>query len=106
VAKPRKTHDASESTLKRTAKAVPWTTLFQVTLILGRRWAALSAKERARLQALVGKSRGRLGRLSARERMELRRLARKIDLRGMGGELMALGRGHRRRRVRGRERRR
>ncbi len=80
----------SDSTLKRRAKAVPWAALLQGTVIVGRRWAALSAKERARLTELVRDSRGRVSNLSTKERLELRKLARKLDVRGMGRELMAL----------------
>ena len=46
------------------------------------------------------KSRGRLRNLSVRERLELRKLAHKLDVRGMGSELVALGRGKHRRRAR------
>ena len=88
----------SDSKLARTARAVPWAALLQGTVIVGRRWAALSAKERARFTELVRESRGRLGNLSARERLELRKLARKLDIRGMGSELMALKRSRRRHR--------
>ncbi len=82
----------SESKLKRGAKAVPWAALLQGTVIVGRRWAALSAKERARLTELLRESRGRVSNLSAKERLELRKLARKLDVRGMGRELVALRR--------------
>lgn len=80
----------SESKLKRGAKAVPWAALLQGTVIVGRRWAALSAKERARLTELMRESRGRVSNLSAKERLELRKLAHKLDIRGMGRELVAL----------------
>jgi hypothetical protein len=103
VSKPSKSLSKSDSKLKGAARAVPWATLLQGTVIVGRRWAALSAKERARLTELVRRSRGRIGNLSVRERMELRKLAHKLDIKGMGSELMALGR-HRRRRH-GRKRR-
>ncbi len=99
--KPGKSVASPDSKLKRTVKAVPWATLAQGTVIVGRRWAALSARERARLRELVRKSRGRLGNLSVRERLELRKLAHKLDVRGMSEELMAL-----RRRTRSRRRRR
>jgi hypothetical protein len=79
-----------ESKLKRTAKAVPWATLLQGTVIVGRRWAALSAKERARLTELARESRGRASNLSKKQRLELGKLAHKLDLRGMGRELMVL----------------
>lgn len=88
----------SKSKLKRGAKAVPWAVLLRGGVIVGRRWAALSAKERARLTELVRSSRGRLGSLSPRERTELGRLARKLDLGGMSRELTALARGKRSRR--------
>ncbi|HYM45174.1 MAG TPA: hypothetical protein VES65_03315 [Solirubrobacteraceae bacterium] len=94
MAKPK----PSESKLKRTAKEVPWAALLQGSVIVGKRWTALSAKERARLTELVRSSRGRLGNLGARERAELRRLARKLDLKGMGRELTALARSRRSRR--------
>ncbi len=103
VAKLKKSEDKSESKLKRGAKAVPWAALVQGTVIVGRRWAALSAKERARLTELLRESRGRVSNLSTRERLELRKLARKLDLRGMGRELMVLKRvkrSHRRRKRR------
>jgi hypothetical protein len=90
----------SGSKLARTLRVVPWATLLQGTVIVGRRWAALSVKERARLSELVRKSRGRMGTLSARERLELRKLAHKLDVRGMGDELMALRLRRRRRSAR------
>jgi hypothetical protein len=89
---------SSDSRLKRTVRAVPWATLAQGVVIVGRRWAALSAKERARFAELVHKSRGRVRNLSVKERLELRKLARKLDVRGMGDELMALRRRRRSRR--------
>jgi hypothetical protein len=100
VAKPSKSLTKSDSKLKRTVRAVPWAALAQGTIIVGRRWAALSVKERARFTELVRRSRGRVRNLSVRERAELRKLARKLDLKGMGSELMAL------KRIRSRRRRR
>jgi hypothetical protein len=95
---------AQESRFKRAFRAVPWMTLAQVTVIVGRRWSALSAKERARATELMKRSGGRINNLSVRERMELRKLAHKLDLRGMGRELLALRRvrARRSRRRRGR----
>jgi hypothetical protein len=92
--------DRSDSTLKRTVKAVPWAALLQGTVIVGRRWAALSAKERARFTELVHKSRGRVRNLSVKERLELRKLAHKLDVKGMSRDLMLLARGKRSRRRR------
>jgi hypothetical protein len=90
--------ERSESRLKRAAKAVPWATLLQGTMIVGRRWASLSEKERARFSELVRRSRGRLRNLSTKERLELRKLAHKLDVRAMGRDLapLVLRRRHRR----------
>jgi len=63
--------------------------------VVGRRWRALSEKDRSRLSRLVRDSRGRAGNLSEKERAELRKLAGKLDLKGMGGELVTLVRGGR-----------
>jgi hypothetical protein len=76
-------------------KDLPWLVLLQASVVLGKRWSALSAKERARLASLVRQSRGRVGNLSDKERLELRKLSRKLDLRGAGGELLPLFRGRR-----------
>jgi hypothetical protein len=78
-------------------KAVPWTLLLQVGLVLDRRWRRLSEKERARLLRLLRESRGRLDRLSAKQREDLRKLVRKLDLMGAGSELRPLIRSGRRR---------
>jgi hypothetical protein len=77
-------------------KALPWAALLRVGFAVGRRWRALSDRDRARLSELVRRSRGRLHNLSSGERRELRKLARKLDLRGMGNELRGLLRGKRR----------
>jgi hypothetical protein len=89
---------ASKSKLKSGVEAVPWAVLLRGGVIVGKRWSALSAKERARLAQLVRESRGRVGNLSVKQRIELRKLARKLDLKGIGRELMPLvrrGRGGR-----------
>ena len=90
-----KQSDGSEigQRLKRTAGAVPWALLLRGGVIVGKRWSALSSKERARLAQLVRESRGRASNLSTRQRLELRKLARKLDLKGMRRELMPLVRG-------------
>jgi hypothetical protein len=88
----------TKSKLKSGVEAVPWAVLLRGGVIVGKRWTALSSKERARLAQLVRDSRGRVGNLSVKQRMELRKLARKLDLKGIGRELMPLvrrGRGWR-----------
>jgi hypothetical protein len=79
-------------------KGLPWLLLLQAGVVLGKRWSALSAKDRARLARLVRQSRGRVGNLSVKDRLELRRLSRKLDLKGAGRELLPLLRGGRKRR--------
>jgi hypothetical protein len=81
-------------------KALPWLTVLQVGVLVSRRWNALSQKDRARLAQLVRQSRGRVGNLSVKERYELRKLASKLDVGGVGRELVALARGGRRRKRR------
>jgi hypothetical protein len=93
----------SKSKLKTGVEAVPWALLLRGGMIVGKRWNALSAKERGRLAQLVRESRGRVSNLSVKQRLELRKLARKLDLKGIGRELMPLVRGRRGRR--GRKRR-
>ncbi len=90
----RKTKTSQKSGSAR-VKALPWAAALQVTVAIGRRWKALSAKDRARLTQLTRDSRGRLGNLSAKERSELKKLAGKLDLKGIGRELLPLLRGGR-----------
>jgi hypothetical protein len=89
-----------KSHVKSTVSAVPWLMLARGAMIVGKRWNALSGKERARLAELVRESRGRVGNLSIKQRLELRKLAGKLDLKGMAGELTSLWRGGRSRRGR------
>jgi len=71
------------------AKELPWFGLLQTGIAFGERWRKLSEKERTRLTGLLRESGGRLGSLSDRERKELRRLAGKLDLKGLGGDLVS-----------------
>jgi hypothetical protein len=82
------------------AKALPWAVLLQGALVVGRRWKGLSAGDRERIKELLAESGGRVNKLSSKQRKELRKLAGKLDLKGMGRELIALrgGRGRRGRR--------
>ena len=81
-------------------KALPWAALARVGVAMGKRWTSLSPKERERLTGLVRASGGRPGNLSGGERKELRKLVGKLDLKGVGRELLPLvrrGRGRKRR---------
>ncbi len=72
------------------AKELPWAALLQGVVIVGRRWRALSARDRERIKALLAESGGRLDNLTAKQRKELRKLAGKLDVKGMSKELLAL----------------
>jgi hypothetical protein len=88
VSKPK--HEESKSRFKRACGAVPWALVLRGGLVVGKRWTALSGKERARFARLVRESRGRASNLSVKQRLELRKLARKLDLKGMSRELLPL----------------
>ncbi|MCW3069461.1 MAG: hypothetical protein JWL67_2086 [Solirubrobacterales bacterium] len=90
------------SKLKATSRlrALPWAGLAQAGLAAGRRWRALSPKDRANLTRLVRDSRGKAGNLSSKERKELGKLVRKLDLKGLGRDVLAPLRGGRRKRRR------
>jgi hypothetical protein len=89
----------SKSRLER-LRVLPWAALLQAALLVGKRWRALSQRDRARIARLVRESRGRLGNLDRRERLELQLLLRKLRLRALPGELILIVRGGRRRRSR------
>ncbi len=94
-------HRESKSRATGKLGAIPWLALARGAMIVGRRWTALSAKDRARLVELVRTSRGRVSNLSVKQRLELRRLAGRLDLKGMARDLLPVvrggGRGRRRR---------
>lgn len=85
-------------------KALPWAALLQAGVAIGERWRSLSEKDRARLSELMRErvrvQHGRLGQLSAKERAELRKLVGKLDVKGMGRDMLPLFRraGRRKRR--------
>ena len=81
-------------------KDLPWLMMLQAGVIVGRRWSALSEKERAQLTRILRDSRGRKGNLSVKQRYELRRLAHKLDLKGAGRELMLIRAARRRLKLR------
>jgi hypothetical protein len=97
MSRPKRPAKSSKSAADR-ARALPWALLVQAGFVVGRRVGSLSASERRRLTALLRDSGGRLGTLTEKERKELRKLAAKLDLRGMGGDLLPLLRGGRGRR--------
>jgi hypothetical protein len=81
-------------------KALPWAAVLQAGMVVGDRWRSLSEKERLRARRLLRESGGRLSKLTPKERKELRQLAGKLDLKGMGRDLLPLVRGRGRGRTR------
>jgi hypothetical protein len=79
-------------------KDLPWALLLQMSVVLGKRWRSLSAKERARLTQLTRESQGRLSNLSGKQRKELKKLVGKLDPKRTSRELVLLTRARRRRR--------
>ncbi len=69
-------------------------------MLVGKRVGTLSKKDRVRLSQLLRDSKGWPGNLQEKERRELRKLIAKLDVRGLGRDLMPLVRGGRRRRRR------
>ncbi len=79
-----------EKTKGERLKALPWATLARGGFVVGRRWKALSEKERARLAQLLRESRGRPSNLGAKQRRELHTLVEKLDPKRLGRELLPL----------------
>jgi hypothetical protein len=86
---PRKSKKHNASNLDK-AKALPWAAVLQGVVVVGRRWKGLTAKDRERLKQLLAESGGHVSSLSSKQQKELRKLAGKLDLKGMGRELLAL----------------
>jgi hypothetical protein len=89
-------HNKSGSPADR-VKQLPWTAILAGVVAVGKRWRALSEKERSHLIALIRESGVRPDRMSPKQRKELRRLLGKLDLRGMSGDLGRVVRGVRKR---------
>jgi hypothetical protein len=81
-------------------RALPWALVLQAGLVIGRRWRALSANDRARMARLLRDAGGRPSNLRPKERKELRKLAGKLDLKGASRELLSLAGSRRGRRGR------
>ncbi len=101
AAVPNEKASTSRSKKLLKAKDLPWALLLQGGALASARWKSLSEKDRARLTRLLRESGGRVGRLSSKQRAELRELLGKLDLKGLGGDLLPLvrrgrGRGKRR----------
>ena len=91
---------SSDRSASARVRALPWAALVQGGVVVGRRVADLSAKDRARLGRLLRESRGWPGKLAPKERDELKKLVGKLDPKSMSRELLPLVRGGGRRKRR------
>jgi hypothetical protein len=92
----------TRDTEKGLLRGLPWIVVLQGGTMLARRWASLSAKDRDRIRRLLSDSGGRIDRLTKKERRELTEVLGKLDLVGLGRELLPFGGRLRGRRGRGR----
>lgn len=72
----------------RGLRAMPWAIALEGAMVANRHWQSLSQSERSKLTDLIRKSRGVPQNLSERERAEVRRLVGKLDVLGMGRDLL------------------
>lgn len=80
-------------------KAVPWLLMMQAALTAREHWDVLTAAERTALTRLLRTAKGRPSNLTTRERAELRRLVGRLDLPGLGKDLMPLAAKSRRKQI-------
>ena len=78
-------------------KGAPWLLVIHCALAARDHWGALEPADRAELARLLRTTRGRPSNLTVREKSELRRLVGKLDLPGLGKDLMPLATKRRRR---------
>lgn len=74
--------------LPRNPRTIPWTVLLGMATVAREHWQGLTPGERAHLQGLLRKSKGRYANLTPRDRKDLRRLVGKLDVPGMGRDLL------------------
>jgi hypothetical protein len=72
----------------RRLRALPWAIALEGAVVANRHWKQLDEGERSRLTRLISKSRGVPTNLSERERAEIRKLVGKLDVVGMGRDLL------------------
>ena len=69
-------------------KAIPWMLLLELAQVAREHWNKLTPGERAHVTALIKKSGGRPGNLTARDKDDVKRLVGKMDVPGMGRDLL------------------
>ncbi len=83
---------------KLPVKVAPLMLAAQAAMAAREHWSVLEPAERAELARILRTSSGRPANLTAREKAELRRLVGKLDLPGLGRDLVPLASKHRGRR--------
>jgi hypothetical protein len=78
-------------------KGTPWLLVIQAAMAAREHWGVLEPDERTELARLLRTTRGRPSNLTVREKSELRRLVGKLDLPGLGKDLLPLASRRRRR---------
>ena len=80
-------------------KGVPWLVVIQAAMAAREHWGVLTPRERTELARLLKSTRGRTANLTAKEKAELRRLVGRLDLPGLGKDLLpVVARGGRKKR--------
>lgn len=69
-------------------KGVPWLVVIQAAMAAREHWGVLTPRERTELARLIRATRGRTSNLTAKEQAELRRLIGRLDLPGLGKDLL------------------
>jgi len=78
-------------------KGAPWLVIIQAAMAARKHWGVLTPAERGDLARLLRTTKGRPGNLTAHEKAELRRLVGKLDVPGLGKDLLPIASRRRRR---------
>lgn len=76
-------------------KGAPWLLVIQAAMAARDHWGVLTPAERTDLARLLRSTKGRPSSLTAHEKAELRRLVGKLDLPGLGKDLLPIASKHR-----------
>ena len=77
-------------------RGTPWLLVIQAAMAARDHWGVLTPAERTDLARLLRTTRGRPSNLTAHEKAELRRLVGRLDLPGLGKDLLPFASKHRR----------
>jgi hypothetical protein len=69
-------------------RGVPWLLVLEGAFVAREHWQHLAPDERDRLRELIVKSKGRPGNLASHERDEVKWLVAKLDVPGIGKEMI------------------